>query len=234
MLLRRLALVLSVAAATNIHDERRVPFFRAGKLLPEEVEDQIWKFYPEILYGDHPQSPILSLKESQALLPPLNFSPFGSNLWRDHYYISKSRFILPQNRYFTLHLIDDSQDRDVLHIAFKGNGESCRLSPRYILANETIHESTYGGPAWGEVLIDKQTLNREMEHGTALLLHIPQGCNCTVDYVARFIRVPESNWYLGPFRTIRVSDEVQQPSWVSQIIQACRHVLNTFTGIIIN
>ena len=65
-------LLTSSAVVATIHQDRHQAFRPAAERLPEEMEDLIWNFYPEMIYGDNPKSPILSLEETQPLFPPLH------------------------------------------------------------------------------------------------------------------------------------------------------------------
>lgn len=224
MILACLAL-LTVTAAT-IHDDRRAAFRRSAQMFPEELEDRIWEYYPEIVYGDNPQSPILSLDETQAYFPIL-YVQDPSSSWYGVDYISQSddAVLLPEDRYLPLHVTDDTRDHDTLFLNFIMLSQNCQSVAQYTLKKDgTLYRSEEyeyeHRRDWSLAILVKEELNRDLEHGTTLLLYIPRGCTMALDRVARWFFVLGHDELSLP-ETVLVSDDVpqvcRQRSWFSQI-----------------
>ena len=232
MLLACAAALFTLSAAT-IHEDRGAVFrsVAQAQALPEEVEDMIWEYYVDLVNRDKPQSPILSLEDTQSLFPLLHLD--WTYYWWSVEYISKTEVVLPEDRYLTLHVTDSSQDQDHLSFRFNATGESCRSVNRYILSKDkTIQEWTGVGYKkegyWKtpRYIIEKDELNSDLEPGTALLLYIPQGCSIMLKLLERIFRIPVHNKHRLPTQhseTILLSDEMppecRQLSWFSRLLQ---------------
>ena len=123
------AVLLTVTAGT-IHEDRRAAFRSAAEMLPQELEDRIWGYYLDIVYGDSPQSPILSLEETQALFPLLELGSDPWSRWHVKYKAEPSDLILPDDRYLTLHVTDasETQDQDWLSLFVEVTNDTCRFA----------------------------------------------------------------------------------------------------------
>ena len=195
-ILLTLLLTCSAVVAT-IHEDRHQAFRPAGQRLPEELGDQIWNFYPKVTYGDNPNSPILSLEETQALFPPLHLD----NEWEDEKSVWYKSDLLNQtmveDRYLTLYVTEstDRDNQDFLGLYFEGDS-NCPMEIRYFVANEKVQQWSRGY-RWPYLFlyhtytydfsISKAKMDREQEPGTEILLYIPQGCTLTLLQVSRVI-----------------------------------------------
>ena len=191
-----LLLISSVVVAT-IHQDRRQAFRCAAERLPEELEDRIWEFYLELIYGDNnPKSPILSLEETQAqaLFSPLHFV----NRWEEETVWYKSDLLnqtMTKDRYLTLYVTAEPNDsnrhgRNDGQLFFKTDS-NCQIEMRYFVVNGTVHqwsdEAGFFFRGTGHIEIDMLELNRAHEPGTEILLYIPQGCTLTLLRMLRTI-----------------------------------------------
>ena len=224
--------LLTVVAAT-IHDDRLAVFQSAAQMLPQELEDRIWGYYLDLVYGVHPQSPILSLEETQALFPILYIDLDRSFAHWDGAegaeYISRTPVILPEDRYLTLHVTDDILNQDTLRLSIRF-AENCEsVGGQYALDNEdgTLYKSKsyeYYVAHGSLAVIKKQELNTDLEPGAGLLLHIPRGCTMTLHRAARrfFVRAQDEQFLP---ETILVSDPI--PS----VCRITRGFLKSYNGL---
>ena len=202
-ILLTLLLTCSAVVAT-IHDDRRQAFRSAAERLPEQVEDLIRDFYLELTYGDNPRSPILSLEETQAqvLFPPLHLE--GVNSERVKYDSERLNQTMPKDRYLNLHVTEstDDNDQDDVTLTFKRDS-NCPNEPRYFLANGAVYQWSRANQdpykyflrlsPWNNmwyILWSKAKMNRELEPGTKILLHVPQECTLKLQHVSRTIGIP--------------------------------------------
>ena len=188
-------LLSSSAVVATIHQDRRQAFRSAAERLPGELEDRIWGFYPEMIYGDNPNSPILSLDETQALFPPLHLDL--DHEWEEEetvwYRSERLNQTMTTDRYLTLFVTEstDRNDQNDLNLLFKTDSY-CPIEMRYFVAHETVQQWPR---AWLEVndgydldfSISKAELNDEQEPGTQILLYIPPECTLTLVRVFREI-----------------------------------------------
>ena len=200
-ILLTLLLTCSAAVVATIHQDRRQAFRPAAERLPEELEDRIWDFYLGLIYGDNPNSPILSLEDTQALFPRLHLVDGRENEEIVYYQSDLLNQTMTEDRYLTLYVTDSTETEDNLDLLLKTDS-NCEIEMRYFVANERVQQwSDHQGyvcafnPSIHAYLffIEKAEMNRVLEPGTEILLYIPQGCTLTVLQVAREIEKQHFN-----------------------------------------
>ena len=195
-----LLLSSSAAVATINHEDRRQAFRPAAERLPEELDDLIWAFYPELKYGDNPESPIFSLEETQAqvLFPPLHFKRHYTNAVYESDRLNQT---MTKDRYLTLYVTAESNNSERYNI---NDGEllfktdfNCEIEMRYFVANGTVQQWSDEAGLYSDLYdggyrstIDMSRLNEALEPGTEILLYIPQGCTLTLLKMGRAIFNP--------------------------------------------
>ena len=179
-MLSYLLVIPTLIQAVSYEDLRQS--FRASELAqrlpPEIVQDDVLGYFDDLVYGGNPISPVLSLQETEILFPILSLAQV------DIYEVTYSsaqddpfEYLLPQDRYLTVHIVNQDQDEDPDTVAFffeNEGGINCIDIQQYI-------QLTNGGIRRMDIqldlnLISKDSLNENFDTGTAILLHIPQGC----------------------------------------------------------
>ena len=193
-----LFLIPTLIQAVSHEDLRQS--FRASEFaqrLPSEiVKDDVLGYFDDLVYGDNPISPVVSLQETEILFPNLSLAQVHmyqdtetlfSNLIStqvDIYEVTYSsaqddpfEYLLPQDRYLTVHIVNQDQDEDPDTVEFffeNDGGINCTDIQQYI-------QQTNGGirrmdSRSNPNFISKDSLNENFDTGTAILLHIPKGC----------------------------------------------------------